>query len=148
MIQIWNDFKELYSIITNKNQTPDTTDQYFTKAKNWINLFTSLRDKHLGYKRADVTPYMHSLVYHVPIFLKNFKSVKLFTRQGVEKNNDMARNIVLHKSNKQNAAADVLKLESRQWELRDCERTKRPYSKKEMTYWDTRIKEKRRKKDY
>ena len=79
------------------------------------------------------------------MFLKNFKSVKLFTGQGVEKNNDVARNVVLHESNKRNAAADVLKLENRQWELRDQERTKRSYSKKNMTYWDTEIREKRRK---
>ena len=112
VIQIWKNFHELYNIITSKNPSPDTVDQYFLKAKNWINLFTALKDKHLGYKRADVTPYVHSLVYHIPIFLKNFKSIKLFTGQGVEKNNDMARNVVLHKSNKQNATADVLKLES------------------------------------
>ena len=147
VIQIWEDFHELYTIVTDKNPCPDTIDLYFTKAKNWINLFTSLRDVRLGYKRAAVTPYMHSLVYHIPIFLKNFKSVKLFTGQGVEKNNDVARNVVLHKSNKRNAAADVLKLEFRQWELRDHERTKRSYSKKNMTYWDTEIKEKRRKGD-
>ena len=147
VIQIWKDFHELYNIVTNKKPSPDAIDEYFTKAKNWINLFTSLRDKLLGYKRADVTPYMHSLVYHVPMFLKNFKSVKLFTGQGVEKNNDAARNVVLHKSNKRNAAADVLKQEFRQWELRDQERTKRSYCKKNMTYWDTEIKEKRRKED-
>ncbi|KAJ7384006.1 hypothetical protein OS493_024017 [Desmophyllum pertusum] len=85
VIQIWEDFHELYTIVTDKNPCPDTIDLYFTKAKNWINLFTSLRDVRLGYKRAAVTPYMHSLVYHIPIFLKNFKSVKLFTGQGVEK---------------------------------------------------------------
>ena len=142
LMQIWRDFQELYNIVTNKNPCPDTIDQYFTKAKSWINLFTSLRDKRLGYRRADVTPYMHSLVYHIPMFLKTFKSVKLFTGQGVEKNNDVARNVVLHKSNKRNAAADVLKLEFRQWELRDQERTKRSYCKKNMTYWDTEIREK------
>ena len=79
VIQIWKDFHELYNIVRNKNPSPDAINEYFTKAKNWINLFTSLRDKLLGYRRADVTPYVHSLVYHVPMFLKNFKSVKLFT---------------------------------------------------------------------
>jgi len=86
VIQIWNDFHELYNIITSKNPSPDTVDQkYFLKAKNWINLFTALKDKRLGYKRADATPYMHPLVYHIPIFLKNCKSIKLFTGQRVEK---------------------------------------------------------------
>jgi len=147
VMQIWTDFKELNNIITNSNPTPNMIHQYFKKAKDWINLFTSLKDKRVGYKRPNVTPYRHSLVYHIPIFLKKFKSVKLFTGQGVEKNNDMARNVVLHKSNKRNAAADVLKLESRQWEFRESKRTKRSYSKKDANYWDTEIKEKRRKKD-
>ena len=90
---------------------------------------------------------MHSIVYHIPIFLRKFKSVKLFTGQGVEKNNDMARNLVLHNSNKRNAAADVLKLESQQWELRDSKRIKRSYYKKDTNYWDSEMKGKRRKKD-
>ena len=47
---------------------------------------------------------MHALVYHVPLFMKKYTSVKPFTGQGVEKNNDMARNVVLHKSNKRTPA--------------------------------------------
>jgi hypothetical protein len=50
---------------------------------------------------------MHAMVYHVPNFLKMFKSVKLFTGQGVEKNNDVARSTVLRKSNKWDGPADV-----------------------------------------
>jgi len=133
VIQIWKDFHELYNIITSKNPSPDAVDQYFLKAKNWINLLTALKDKHLGYKRAAVTPYMHSLVYHI-------------LGQGVEKNNDMARNVVLHKSNNQNAAADVLKLESRQWELCERERSKRTYSKKNLAYWDRNQRKKEKKR--
>lgn len=47
----------------------------------------------------------------------------------MEKNNDYVRNIVLHKSNKWDAASDVLKVEARQWALRKSEREKRPYNK-------------------
>jgi hypothetical protein len=61
---------------------------------------------------------------------KDCKTVKLFSGQGVEKNNDVARSIVLRKSNNWDAAADVLKLESRQWDLRKQERAKRMYTKK------------------
>lgn len=147
VIQLWQKFQKLYLIITDKNTSPSAAENYFIKAKEWINLFVSLKDKLIGYKRADVTPYMHSLVYHVPLFIKKYKSVKLFTGQGVEKNNDMARNIVLRKSNKRNPAADVLRLKSRQWELREQQREKQSYSKKNLAYWDTEIIEKRRKKD-
>ena len=68
---------------------------------------TQSRASVASYIKADVTPCMHALVYHVPLFMKNYKSIKPFTGQGVEKNNDMARNVVLHKSNKRNPAADV-----------------------------------------
>jgi hypothetical protein len=40
-----------------------------------------------------------------------------FIKQGVERNNDVARNIVLHKSNKFDSTGEILRLESRQWEL-------------------------------
>ena len=77
--------------------------------------------------------------------MKNYKSIKPFTGQGVEKNNDMARNVVLHKSNKRNPAADVLWLEFWQWQLCEREHSKQKYSKKDSAYWETEIKEKRRK---
>lgn len=74
---------------------------------------------------------MHSLVYHIRVVLpRKSKSVQLCTAQGVEKKTVMARNVVFHKSNKRNAAADVVKLESRQWELRDSKCTKRSYCEK------------------
>ena len=58
-----------------------------------------------------MTPYMHALCYHVPCFIKNYKSFKQFTGQGVEKNNDDAKRIFFQKSNKWDAARDVLQLE-------------------------------------
>ena len=63
-----------------------------------------------------------------------YKSVKLFTGQGVEKNYDCARSVVLRKSNKWNATGDVLKVEARQWALRKAERPKRPYKKANDNY--------------
>jgi hypothetical protein len=57
----------------------------------------------------------------------------------------LARSVVLRKSNKKNPASDVLQLEFRQWELRDSERTEKSYSKNDTHYWETEIKNKRRK---
>ena len=62
------------------------------------------------------------------MFLELYGSVKIFTGQGVEKNNDVARSIVLRKSNKWDLACDVLRHEKRQWELQDCERRPRGYT--------------------
>ena len=67
---------------------------------------------------ANVTPYMHAMVYHIPKSLEAYKTVKIFSGHRVEKNNDMARSIVLRKSNKWYGAGDILKHESRQWELK------------------------------
>ena len=115
---IWESFQELYTIITNINSSNTLFDQYCEMAGKWVIIFTSLRQKQLGSTRAATTPYIHAMVYlHVPIFLQKLNHVKPFTGQGVEKNNDSARNVVLRKSNKKDAAADVLKLESRQWQL-------------------------------
>ena len=47
--------------------------------------------------------------------------------QGVEKNNDLARNIVLRKSNKWDSTKNILKHETRLWELRNHDREKRVY---------------------
>jgi hypothetical protein len=72
---------------------------YFDKAQEWVKLFVSLRDKAIGYKKANMAPYMlwFTMFRFSP---QKFKTVKLFTGQGVEKNNDVARTIVLRKSNK------------------------------------------------
>ena len=57
---------------------------------------------------------MHALSYHVPVFIKNHKTFKQFTGQGVDKNNDDAKRIFFQKPNKWNAARDVLQLEAQQ----------------------------------
>ncbi len=79
---------------------------------------------------------MHATAYHLPKLLEAYKTVKLFSGQGLEKNNDVARSVVLKKSNNRNAAADVLKLESRQWDLKEKERKKRGYEKENYTCHD------------
>lgn len=61
--------------------------------------------------------------------------MRLFTGQGVEKKkDDKARAIVLRKSNNWDAPMDILRLESRQWELRGSEHSKRSYTKRNSTY--------------
>ena len=71
--------------------------------------------------------------------------VTIFTGQGVEKNNDVARARILRKSNKWDSAGDVLRQEQRQWELKEHEREVRNYMKHKESYWDVEIKENRKK---
>lgn len=66
----------------------------------------------------------------------------------MERNNDMARGVILRKSNKWDSAGDVLRLEQRQWELRDHERDlAHSYVKRKESYWDGEIKESRQKRN-
>lgn len=72
------------------------------------------------------------------------KSVKMFTWQGVEKNN-YARN-VLRKSNQWDAASGVPNVEARQWALCKSEREKGPQNKSNTKYWEKDLLEARSKK--
>ena len=48
----------------------------------WIVLFNSLGGVCEGYGKANVTPYKHAMVYHVPHFMKIHSGIKRFTGQG------------------------------------------------------------------
>ena len=115
-------------------------------AKDWIKLFLSMNGKREGYERKRITPYINIMVKHFPRFLELYGSVKVFTGQGVEKNNDVARSIVLRKSNKWDLACNVLRHEKRQWELQDCKRKPRGYAPKNDMYWESGIRESRQKR--
>lgn len=83
--KLWEDFDALYSIVTCREPSEEDIASYFLKSKSWVTSFTSLGDKRIEYKRVNVTPYMHAMVYHIPTFLQNYKTIKLFTGQGVGK---------------------------------------------------------------
>ena len=52
------------------------------QAKHWIVLFNSLAGECEGYKKSNITPYMHVMTYHMPIFMQKHGGVKKFTGQG------------------------------------------------------------------
>lgn len=142
--KIWNDFDEIYSLISNFNIGKDTHKELFSKGKIWIDSFCSLRGIRPGYLRERVTPYMHAMVFHIPKFIQLHGCLKKFTGQGVEKNNADAKTILFRKSNKWDAAGDILCTESRQWDLRHQERCKAKYVKRRMEYWGNEISLKRK----
>ncbi|PFX12813.1 hypothetical protein AWC38_SpisGene23165 [Stylophora pistillata] len=129
VVAVWTEFAEIYKVVNDWNPEKDPTE-FFMKANERISPFVSLNGKREGYERARVTPYMHIMVAHIPKFFELHKSVKIFTGQGVEKNNDVARAIILRKSNKWDSAGDVLQQEQRQWELKENERQVRCYTKR------------------
>lgn len=145
IIKIWVTFAALYKSLSNWQPTTSPTE-FWLKAKQWVNDFISLTGLREGYERKRVTPYMHIMVSHIPWFFQMYNAVKLFTGQGVEKNNDVARSIVLRKSNKWDSVGDVLRQESRQWHLRKREREPRCYQKHKTEYWEEDIFQKKKKK--
>ena len=60
---------------------------------------------------------------------------KLLYFAGVEKKNDDLRRYFHRKINRWDAATNVLLVEKRQEVLRDMQRTKRPYEKKDASFW-------------
>lgn len=139
---MWADFRSLYEQI-NSWSSGKSVDTFANSARNWLETFTSLRGKRIGYERKRITPYMHVLFAHVPYFVYTHKSLKVFTGQGVEKNNDSARNVVFRKSDQYDSVGDILRIENRQWLLRERERTSRKYTKHNSQYWEQVISVKR-----
>ncbi|CAB3983548.1 Hypothetical predicted protein [Paramuricea clavata] len=133
VIKIWEDFHNLYKTISKANPTSEDVARYFENSKAWVEQFVSLSAKQKGYTRARVTPYMP----YLPQFISLYKTVTLFSGQGVEKNND----VVLRKSNKWDCTSDALTLESSQHE---CQ--KKAYEKEDEDYWQKGILEKRQQK--
>lgn len=145
VVKVWKGFGNLYRIVN--NWAPDKEpNAFFSQAKGWISNFLELNGKREGYERRRITPYMHIMVAHIPKFLEKYKNVKIFTGQGVERNNDVACSVILRKSNKWDSAGDVLRQEHRQWVLHSREREVRSYVKRKPTYWDEEIREKRQNK--
>ncbi len=80
---LWENFRKLYGTITCLKPTDENISGFFESAKAWIKEFNSLRNDRKGYARSNVTPYMHAMVYHAPYFLTKYKSLEIFTGQGL-----------------------------------------------------------------
>jgi hypothetical protein len=65
---------------------------------------------------------------------------------GIEKNNDDCRRTHLQKSNKWDSTTDVLLVSKRMENLSRSSRTPRSYMKRNNSYWEAEIKEKRARK--
>ena len=108
---------------------------HIQQALLWINDFINF--PYDGYGKSHVTPYMHIMGYHVPFLMKYHKGIKRFTGQGLY--------VYFFSSNDQDAARDIILTKSRVEELQEHKRLKRKYGKKDMSYWEEGIREKRRK---
>ena len=96
--KIWKDFLAIYDLLcstnTNKGQIKESTSQ-------WLKLFLEV------YQTKDVTPYVHTLVFHIPKFIELYGSLALFSQQGLEWLND---NITKDYFRSTNHRQDALKI--------------------------------------
>ncbi|XP_068759168.1 uncharacterized protein [Montipora capricornis] len=112
------------------------------KIKEWNTNFTKLGEKRTGYRKDQVTVYMHGAAYHIPQMIEKNDNIKQFSGQGVEKNDD-ARHIIQRKSNHSDDPAEVLHTEYRLEALKHRERQHRKHTKRAQKHWDELIKAKR-----
>ena len=95
VVKVWIASAEIYTVVHNWNHEKDPTD-FFTKAKEWI-WFVRVNGKREVYEQASYPIHAHYGCTHSKLF-ELHKSVKIFTGQGVDKDNDVAHAISLQKS--------------------------------------------------
>ena len=138
VVELWKNFKSIYGVISAWSPSDTDIETYFEKANDWALDFLRLSKFSEGYDRKSVTPYMHIMIYHVPYFLKKYRSLKQFTGQGVEKVNDDIKLIYHRKTNRHNTTEDALRVRARKNLNRNYARIKRKYLKKNDNFWKGR----------
>ena len=82
---MWDVFDSVYNKISDFHLTVAAANNVFDEGKAWIYLFCSLRRP--GYARPRITPYTHTIAYHLHFFVQKNGCLKTFTVEGVERNN-------------------------------------------------------------
>lgn len=77
---IWIEFENIYTSIKRCEMEADELKE---RLFDWLNLFLT------AHAKKDVTPYIHSFVFHLPEFVSMYNDVNLFNIQGLEKLNDI-----------------------------------------------------------
>lgn len=137
---LWRELNVIHESLLQANVTKT---QLFDRVKQWMETFILIGKKgRVGYHR--ITPYMHSLIYHIPGFVERFGGLANFSGQGVEKMNDQIKSIHQRRSNKIDQTVDDLQTRKRMEHLIDlgCERKRNKYTKKKESYWEKSIHEK------
>ena len=139
VINLWKNFRAIYTMITDNDCNAEFDSSHvFSKVRSFVEDFLKIgTKKREGYQPKNVTPYLHVLVYHVPYFVGRYGSLIQFSGQGVEKTNDIVKQIHQARSSKIDATTEALICRKR-LELGYSEsnvRTKRKYEKTDDRYW-------------
>ena len=150
VVKLWKDFTMLYDLILCWSLTADEKKNIFHAAKNWIDAFLHLHTTHKlqGYAKRHVTPYIHLMLYHIPVMIERFNGIKQFSGQEVEKINDHAKQTFYCNSNKAQASHNILRKNicmhalceiqlSDGWQV---QRDKQEHRKRKNEYWGNKMK--------
>lgn len=92
-------------------------EQIKESASQWLKLFLEM------YQTKHVTPYMHTLVFHVPEFIELYESLAPFSQQGLERLNDnITKDYFRSTNHRQDALKTLLMKLNRLEELQGEER--------------------------
>ncbi|PFX24138.1 Intraflagellar transport protein 22-like [Stylophora pistillata] len=80
VVELWKGFADMYFGFISSFK-PTNVDEYRQKIKSWIDTFSSLGDKRIGYARERVTCYMHAAAYHIPHMVTQHNNLKQFSGQ-------------------------------------------------------------------
>ncbi len=125
---LWKEFDNLLSLFPIESPSEAVLKDVCEGTVDWIEKFLSLTTLE-GHKRANVTPYIHIMVMHMPDQMRSLGGLLRFSGQGVKKNNDDARRNFLS-SNRWDAPKEVLLAEHRLDLLSRFTRKKRQYTKR------------------
>lgn len=116
-------FFDIYNILRAKTISKEKIKELEKASKDWLTLFLSV------YQTKHVTPYIHTLVAHIPEVLDLYGSVACFSQQGLEKLNDLLTNNYFRSTNHHGADAlrQLLMKLNRMEELQDCQRVKQQH---------------------
>ncbi|XP_053374155.1 uncharacterized protein LOC123545375 [Mercenaria mercenaria] len=140
VVSLWKEFSAIYSALCSGEGAEilfETTCQFI---QNFIQIGQLKRH---GYHPSNVTPYMHVLAYHVPFFVKRYGGLSKFSGQGVEKTNDVIKQVHQMRSSKSDPTTDALLVRKRIEVSSAVTRKPRQYTKQNDSYWCSGIKSRR-----
>ncbi|KAL5515780.1 hypothetical protein EMCRGX_G000997 [Ephydatia muelleri] len=73
VVKLWEDIEDLYSVLSNESPPQNASNQFHQKAKQWVQLFLSIKEE--GHQKKYVTPYMHAMLLPSSVSLKSNEHV-------------------------------------------------------------------------
>ena len=118
--KIWKDFLSIYSTLCLQSVDKESVEKFKTTVKDWLSCFLSV------YQTKNVTPYMHTLIFHIPEFLNLYGSLVQFSQQGLEKLNDTLTKDYFRSSNHHDEFLRQLMLKRNRLEALEMRNIDRP----------------------